>query len=139
VKLRGVKLLGKFVFNDKPGVYKKIRHNRAKCIFGLPGVVGSECELDPDADVFVMERAEPVIPRAAHVVICDEDDNILKEMEDVHWDKVATLVRTDSLKFRLPRKRKPSYFGVTDVGIDMDSGRVFIEVREEPREEPKGD
>jgi len=133
VKLRSVRLLGKFVFNDKPGVYKKIRHNKAQCVFGEHNVVGSEIELDPDVHVFVLDERpqSKTADRTVTVVFQDSDENVLKEIADVPWEKATVMTQVDCLSVRLPRKRKASLLALQDVGLDLENGRLLIEVREE--------
>lgn len=135
MKLRNLNIMKKFVFNDKAGVWKKIRHNRARCVFGTTEVVGTECDLDPDADVFVLDdKPKPrVIDNTVTVVFQDADENILKEMPDTPWDKASAIIQVDIVSVRLPRKRKASLFVIQDVGVDLDSGKLLIEVREEQR------
>ena len=134
MKLKMIRIGEKFVFSEEGGVWKKIEKNKAKCVFGKPGVSGTECEVDPFCDVFCIEDREKKIRRsglrAASVVFHDEDEKVIVKLQDVPWDKASAFMSAECFKMRMPRKRKSSYFCVSDVGIDVDRELVFIEVRE---------
>jgi len=134
-KLRNVKLGDKFVSRYRPGVWRKVTHNTAKCIFGAPDDVGSESETDPEAPVFVIdeERAAPkqapapVPAEGMDVKFIDDDEKELFVVKNANAAQVAAYSHAEIMQMK--QGRKTIVFTTESVGVDYDANVLLVEVR----------
>ena len=133
MKFRSINLLTKCVILGRTGVYKKVQSNKAKCVFGEPHEVGSEIPVELDVEVFVVygqrDKREPVSnDQSVTIVIQDECDQVLKEVGGVSMAEAAVIANTDAIMVKLPKKRKPTAFVISETGYEPDIQTLFVEV-----------
>ena len=124
-KLRSVRLLDKFVFPDVPGVWKKVSHNRAKKVFGELGTLGEEIPLEPDNDVFIIDRQERQGDREVRVIIQDSDGGLVKEVR-LSIPEAILAEKADCL--RTATERGVVEMDISEVGYDIERHTMCIEV-----------
>ena len=138
----------KFVWAHEPGVYKKVSHNKARCVWGSPGSIDNEVPIDPDVQVFVIPREPIKRPKVKEgytvdtektvdadkgmvkVVLIDSDEKPVHEMK-VEMFEAAAFASIARLKVRLPRKHTDTVFSILDSGYDHTEKTLVLEVNEQ--------
>lgn len=136
IRLRNVRLASKFVFLSDPGVWKKVTNNKARCIFGPQDLYGEEAEINPDAEVFVIDDPPPPretlrIPppsgnEGVRVVFEDAGENILLDRV-VPWQDAMAMAQSDVVVVRSSPSRK-EIWDIGEVGFDVEEHALCFEV-----------
>jgi len=147
-KLRNMNTGDKFVMSDIPGVYKKVTHNRARCVFGPRTAHNMEVEVNPEALVFVIPResrptlsggeerpvgipartAEPADDGLVSVVLMDDEGGVIHERRISKTGAVACAAVT-AVKVMMPGESKASVLSVEESGYSFEEDAIFLEVR----------
>ena len=159
MKLSKVRIGEKFVFDDRGGVWEKVAEGKARCFFGSRDMWNKEIDIPADGYCYIPDfdpRHKPNKPNKEEApdatwtvkttqesssmrvrIVDEENECLVKEMENVSMDKIAALGVSKTIRLTLPGKSKPREYSVTECRCDMDDGTFYVMVTPEEGSDEK--